>query len=46
MIHRNDNYECIKIIKDAHDDDINGFIESKYGKIISYSNRIIKFWDI
>ena len=46
MIHRNDNYECIKIIKNAHDDDINGFIESKYGKIISYSNRIIKFWDI
>ena len=42
-IYRNDNYECIQIIKDAHNDDIKGFIELKDCLIASYSiNKTIK----
>ena len=44
MIYRNDNYECIQIIKDAHDDNIYDFIELKHGSIISCSYKIMKIW--
>ena len=37
-IYRNDNYECIQEIKDAHNDNINGFIVLKDGSIASFSN--------
>ena len=44
-IYRNDNYECIQEIKDAHNDYINGFIELKDGSIASFSaDKIIKIW--
>ena len=46
MIYRNDNYECIQIIQNAHDKDINGFVELKDGTILSYSNdKRIKIWN-
>ena len=44
MIYRNDNYECIQIIKDAQDDNIYDFIELKHGSIISCSYQIMKIW--
>ena len=44
MIYRNDNYECIQIIKNTHNNYIRGFIELKPGIIISYSSQIIKIW--
>jgi hypothetical protein len=44
MIYRNDNYECIQTIKNAHDDEIYDLIESKDGSIISCSNKIMKIW--
>ena len=44
-IYRNDNYECIQEIKDAHNEDINGFIELKDGSIASFSDdQTIKIW--
>ncbi len=44
-IYRNDNYECIQEIKDAHDENISGFIELKNGTIASFSNdKTIKIW--
>ena len=43
MIFRNDNYECIQKIKDAHDD-VTDFIELKNGSIISCSYKIMKIW--
>ena len=44
-IYRNDNYECIQIIKNAHDDEISGFIELKDSSIASYScDKRIKIW--
>ncbi len=44
-IYRNDNYECIQEIKDAHNKDINGFIELKDGSIASFSkDKTIKIW--
>ena len=44
-IYRNDNYECIQEIKDAHNDYINGFIELKDGSIASFSSdETIKIW--
>ena len=46
MIYRNDNYECIQTIKDAHNDYIMDFIELKEGSIISCSNKIMKEWNI
>ena len=36
-IYRNDNYECIQEIKDAHNDNITLFIELKNGSIASFS---------
>ena len=44
-IYRNDNYECIQEIKDAHNDNIRGFIELKDGSIASFSvDKTIKIW--
>ena len=44
-IYRNDNYECIQEIKDAHNNYINGFIELKDGSIASfYAVQTIKIW--
>ena len=44
-IYRNDNYECIQEIKDAHNDYIRGFIELKDGSIASFSSdKTIKIW--
>ena len=44
-IYRNDNYECIQEIKDAHNNNINGFIELKDGSIASFSyDQTIKIW--
>ena len=44
-IYRNDNYECIQEIKNAHNDDIKGFIELKDGSIASFSDdQTIKIW--
>ena len=45
-IYRNDNYECIQIIQNAHDNCINGFVELKDGSIVSYSYDMkIKIWN-
>ena len=47
MIYRNDNYKCIQIIQNAHDNSINGFIKLKDESIISYSDdKKIKKWKI
>jgi len=47
MIYRNDNYECIQIIQNAHDYSILGFVKLKDESIISYSNdKNIKKWKI
>ena len=44
-IYRNDNYECIQTIQNAHDSDINGFIELKDCSIASFSkDKTIKIW--
>ena len=44
-IYRNDNYECIQEIKDAHNDYMRGFIELKDGSIASFSqDETIKIW--
>ena len=45
MIYRNDNYECIQTIKDAHDDEIYDFIELIDETIISCSKKIMKIWN-
>ena len=37
-IYRNDNYECIQEIKDAHKNNIMGFIELKDESIASFSD--------
>ena len=45
LILRNDNYKCVQIIKNAHDDYIKGFINLKNGFIASYSDDgKIKIW--
>ena len=45
-IYRNDNYECIQIIQNSHEDEINGFVELKDGSILSYSDdKKIKIWN-
>ena len=45
LIYSNYNYECIQIITNAHDDNIDGFIKLKNGSIVSYSNDgKIKVW--
>ncbi len=44
-IFRNDNYELIQTIRNAHMDWINGFIELKNGSIASFSeDKTIKIW--
>jgi len=44
-IYRNDNYECIQTIQNAHNDNILGFLELNDGTIISYSaDKTIKVW--
>ena len=43
-IYRSDNYECIKIIKDAYYDDIFGISELKDYSIASYGFKIINIW--
>ena len=44
-IYRNDNYECIQTIQNAHDNYINGFIELKDCSIASFSkDKRIKIW--
>ena len=44
-IYRNDNYECIQTIQNAHDDNILGFIELKDYSIASFScDKRIKIW--
>ena len=44
-IYRNNDYECIKIIKNAHDDDIYGICELNDGSIISYGkDKKINVW--
>ncbi len=35
----------IQTIKDAHDDNIKGFIELKNGSIISCSYKVMKIWN-
>ena len=46
IIYRNDNYESIQTIQNAHDDNIRGFIELKDGSIASYSDdKKIKIWN-
>ena len=44
-IYRNDNYECIQKIQNAHNDNIRGFIELQDGSIVSFSkDKTIKIW--
>jgi len=44
-IYNSENYQCIQIIKDAHDEEISGFCELNDGRILSYGNdTIIKIW--
>ena len=46
-IYRNDNYECIQTIKQAHNNSIVGFNQLKNGKIISYGlDSYIKIWSL
>ena len=35
-VYNNEDYECIQIIQNRHDECINGFVELKDGTIISY----------
>ena len=45
-IYKSDNYEYIDTIKNAHDDNIFGFVELKDGRIASYSDDAkIKIWE-
>ena len=45
LVFRNDNYKCIQIIKNAHEDYIKGFIHLNNDFIISYSDDgKIKIW--
>ncbi len=46
-IYRNDNYKLIKIIQNAHSNDILGFIELKNNLFASYSkDNTIKIWSL
>ena len=46
-VYRNDNYECIQIIQNAHDNYILGLVELKDGSILSYSwDKKIKIWNL
>ena len=45
IIYRNDNYECIQIIKNAHNHTVTGFIELKDNSFASFSeDKNIKVW--
>ena len=45
MIYKSDSYEYIKTIKNAHNDNIKGFVEFKNGLIASFSeDKTIKIW--
>ena len=45
IIYNSDTYECIQTIKNAHDNNIFGFVELKDGTIASYSDDTkIKIW--
>ncbi len=39
-VYNNEDYECIQIIQNRHDECINGFVELKDGTIISYSDKM------
>ena len=44
-VYRSDNYECIQIVKDNNNDNINGIIELINGTIVTYSDdKSIKIW--
>ena len=44
-VYRSDNYECIQIVKDNNNDNINGIIELINGTIATYSDdKSIKIW--
>lgn len=43
-IYNCDNYICIQIIRNAHDENIQGLIELNNGNIASYSDKIINVW--
>ena len=46
-IYRNDDYECIKVINDAHDEQINGICKLNNDLFLSYSDdNCIKIWTI
>ena len=46
-IYKNESYECIQIIKSAHDNTIIVFVELKDRRILSYSlDMTIKIWKI
>ena len=46
-IYKNDNYECIQIINNAHEDFIKGFVKIKEGIIASFSqDGNINLWSI
>ena len=46
-IYRSDNYECIKIINNAHNNFIFGLDELQDNSLVSYgSDKIIKVWSI
>ena len=45
VIYKSDSYEYIKTIKNAHNDNIKGFVEFKNGLIASFSeDKTIKIW--
>ena len=45
LIYYKENYKLIKRIENAHNKDINGFIQLNNGSILSYSDdRQIKLW--
>ena len=46
LVFRKDNFHCIQIVRNAHDNDILGFVEFKDGSIGSFSkDNKIKIWN-
>ena len=45
-IYRNDNFECILTIQDAHFNTINGFIDINDDFVVSFTNLTIKIWSL
>ena len=46
-IYNSNNYECIKVIKTDHEDNIFGFVTLKDGSVASFSkDKNIKVWAI